>query len=438
MDIATITLLIVAGISILLAIGVPLAFATGVIAMATALLAFGPMGLTLVASRTYTLVSEFLLVAVPMFILMAAILERSGVAHDLFRAMHLLGGGLRGGLGLQTLAVAVVMAAMTGIIGGEIVILGLIALPQMLNRGYNRRLAMGIVCAGGSLGTMIPPSIVLIIYGLTANVSIGDLFVASLLPGLMLAGLYASYVLLRCHLDPSAGPPAPPEERDLDTAEKLRLVRGLVLPCMVIVFVLGTIYSGIASVSEAAAIGVVGAIASALVRRELSWPMLRDALYRTMSTSGLLLWLTIGANALIGVYNLLGGARFIQQTIVGLPLEPIEIILLMMLILIVLGLFIDWIGIVLLTMPIFVPIVEQLGYSAVWFGVLFCMNMQISYLSPPFGPACFYLKSVAPPDIQLGEIFKAMWPFIALQAVGLMLVLFNPIIALWLPELLYG
>ena len=437
MDIGTISLLIVAGISLLLAIGVPLAFATGAVAMFTALVAFGPMGLTLIASRSYTLVSEFVLVAVPMFILMAAILERSGVARDLFRAMHLLGGGLRGGLGLQTLAVAVVMAAMTGIIGGEIVLLGLIALPQMLSRGYNRRLAIGIVCAGGSLGTMIPPSIVLIVYGLTANVSIGDLFLASLLPGLLLASLYTGYVLLRCQLDPNAGPPATAEERQLSTSEKLQLARGLVLPCLVIVWVLGTIYSGIASVSEAAAMGVIGAAASALVRGEFTWAMLKEALYRTMSTSGLLLWLTIGANALIGVYNLLGGARFIQQAIVGLPLDPLGIVLLMMLILIILGLFIDWIGIVLLTMPIFVPIIEQLGYNAVWFGVLFCMNMQISYLSPPFGPACFYLKSVAPPDIQLGEIFKAMWPFMGLQAIGLLLVLFNPGIALWLPSLVY-
>ncbi|GMG84585.1 TRAP transporter large permease subunit [Paralimibaculum aggregatum] len=436
MDIGTISLLIVAGISILLAIGVPLAFATGAVAMVTTLLAYGPNGLTIVASRSYTLVSEFVLVAVPMFILMASILEQSGVARDLFRAMHLVAGRLKGGLGLQTLAVAVVLAAMTGIIGGEIVLLGLIALPQMLARGYDRKLAIGIVCAGGSLGTMIPPSIVLVIYGLTANVSIGDLFVASLVPGLLLAGLYAAYVLIRCHLDPAAGPPAGIEERQIPLAEKLRLARGLVLPVLVIVWVLGTIYAGIASVSEAAAMGVIGAAASAVMRGEMTWAMLRGALWRTMSTSGLLIWLTIGANALIGVYNLLGGAKFIQSSITGLELDPLGVILLMMLVLIVLGLFIDWIGIVLLTMPIFVPIVESLGYSAVWFGVLFCMNMQISYLSPPFGPACFYLKSVAPPEIELGEIFRAMWPFIALQAIGLILVLLNPGIALWLPSVL--
>lgn len=436
MDIGTISILIVAGITTLLAIGVPLAFATGAVAMTTTLFAFGPNGLPILASRSYTLVSEFVLVAVPMFILMASILEQSGVARDLFRAMHLIAGRLKGGLGLQTLAVAVVLAAMTGIIGGEIVLLGLIALPQMLARGYDRKLAIGIVCAGGSLGTMIPPSIVLIMYGLTANVSIGDLFIASLLPGLLLALLYAGYILIRCHLNPAAGPPASEEERTISTAEKWRLARGLILPLGVIVWVLGSIYAGIASVSEAAAMGVVGAAVSALVRGEMTWSILRGALYRTMSTSGLLIWLTIGANALIGVYNLLGGARFIQTSITGLDLDPLGVILLMMLVLIILGLFIDWIGIVLLTMPIFVPIVESLGYDAVWFGVLFCMNMQISYLSPPFGPACFYLKSVAPPDIQLGEIFRAMWPFIGLQAIGLLLVLLIPEIALWLPSVL--
>ena len=436
MDIGTISVVIALAITVLLIVGVPLAFATGAVAVATALLNFGPNGLSLIASRSYSLVGEFILVAVPMFILMASILERSGVAKDLFRAMHLVGGGLRGGLGLQTLGVAVVLAAMTGIIGGEIVLLGLIALPQMLARGYDRKLAIGIVCAGGSLGSMIPPSITLIIYGLTANVPIGDLFLAAIVPGLLLAVLYASYLLIRCHLDSSVGPPAPSEERNIPSAEKWRLASGLILPLGVIAFVLGSIYAGIASVSEAAAMGVVGAMASAAIRGELSWAMVREALRRTMSTSGLLIWLTIGANALIGVYNLLGGARFVQGAITGLPLEPLGIILLMMGILILLGLFIDWIGIVLLTMPIFVPIVTSLGYDPVWFGVLFCMNMQISYLSPPFGPACFYLKSVAPPGVELGEIFRAMWPFIGLQALGLMIVLLFPSIALWLPSML--
>ena len=306
------------------------------------------------------------------------------MARDLYRAMHIWSGGLRGGLAVQTMVVAVLMAAMTGIIGGEIILLGLVALPQMLRLNYDRSLAIGTICAGGSLGTMIPPSIVLIIYGLTAGVDIGHLFVATIVPGLLLATIYIGYIVVRCRLNPELGPPAPPEERNLPRAEKVRLIGGLVLPLGVAGGVLGSIYLGVASVSEAAGMGAVGAILSAAARRELSWPMLRDALYQTMNTCGMLLWITFGATALIGVYNVMGGDAFVKSLVTGLPLPPLGIIATMMALLIVLGLFMDWIGICLLTMPIFVPIVISLGYSPVWFGILFCMNMQISYLTPPF------------------------------------------------------
>ena len=438
MSIEILTFLMVGGFALLLLMGLPLAFVTGTVAMVLALSLFGPNALTLVASRTYTLMSEFVFVAVPMFILMASIMERSGVARDLFRAMHIWAGGLPGGLAIQTLCVAVLMAAMTGIIGGEIVLLGLIALPHMLRLKYDKKLAIGTICAGGSLGTMIPPSIVLIVYGLTANVSIGDLFLATVLPGLMLASLYVSYILIRCYLNPALGPPAPLEERSMPLREKLALLKGIVLPVLVAAWVLGSIYAGIAAVSEAAGMGVVGAIASAAVRRELNWTMIRESLHQTMSTCGMLLWLTFGANALIGVYNLMGGTRFIQNLMTGLPLEPLGIVIVMMAVLIVLGMFMDWIGLLMLTMPIFVPVIVALGFDPVWFGVLFTMNMQISYLTPPFGPAAFYLKGVAPPEISLHDIFNSLWPFIGLQALGLTIILFVPDIALWLPELVFG
>jgi tripartite ATP-independent transporter DctM subunit len=433
-SIELITILMVGAIAVLLIMGLPLAFVTGAVAMTVAVSEFGLNGLFLIESRITSLVREFVLVAVPMFILMASVLERSGVARDLFRAMHILAGGLRGGLAIQTMVVAVLMAAMTGIIGGEIILLGLVALPQMLRLNYDRSLAIGTICAGGSLGTMIPPSIVLIIYGLTAGVDIGQLFVATIMPGLMLATIYVSYIVIRCQLNPELGPPAPLEERQLPREEKLRLFIGLSLPLGVAASVLGSIYLGIASVSEAAGMGALGAIVSAGVRRELSWSMLREALYQTMNTCGMLLWITFGAAALIGIYNRMGGDTFVEGLITGLPLGPLGIIMVMMAILIILGMFMDWIGICLLTMPIFVPVVITLGYSPIWFGILFCMNMQISYLTPPFGPAAFYLKGVAPPGIELGHIYNAMWPFIALQACGLALVLLFPEIALWLPE----
>ena len=437
MSIEILTLIMLGSMVVLLVIGLPLAFVTGIIAFGFALFLYGPLALPLIASRIYGFVSVYALIAVPMFVFMASVLERSGIARDLFGAMHVLAGNLRGGLAIQTMAVAVLMAAMTGIIGGEIVLLGLVALPQMLRLNYDRKLAIGTVCAGGGLGTMIPPSIVLIFYGLTAQVSIGDLFLATVIPGLLLAGIYIAYILIRCYINPNLGPPAPVEERSLSITEKLLLVRNIVLPILVVVMVLGSIYGGIASVSEAAGMGVIGVILCTLIRKELNWQLIRESLQQTMLTCGMILWLVFGATALIGVYNLMGGIEFVKNLMTGLPFPPIVILLIMMAILLVLGFFIDWVGIMLLTMPVFVPIITEMGYDPIWFGILFCMNMQISYLSPPFGPAAFYLKGVAPPEISLQDIYNSLWPFMALQILALAIVMMFPQLALWLPSLAY-
>lgn len=422
------TLLMFALLVGLLLTGAPLAMVTLFVALIFAVGWFGPSAVPLITSRVYSFVSSFVFVSVPMFVLMAAVLDRSGIARDLFDAMKLIGGRLRGGVAIQTIFVAVILAAMSGIIGGEIVLLGLVALPQMLRLGYNRRLAIGVVCAGGALGTMVPPSIVLIIYGLTANVSVGDLFTASFLPGFMLAGLYILYILFRSYTDPNAAP-APPEN-PVALKDHLPLLRGLFLPLLVVFFVLGSIYGGIASVTEASAIGVAGVIFSTILRREFSFKMLLDASLHTLATVGMIMWIGIGASALVGVYNLMGGIRFISQLISGVSDSPTVIILFMMLILFVLGMFLDWVGIALLTMPIFVPIIKDLGYDPVWFGVLFAMNMQVSFLTPPFGPAAFYLKSVTPPDITLGEIFRSLVPFIVLQLIAVGLLVAFPAIAI--------
>ncbi len=435
MSIEWITVLMFGGMIVLLLAGLPLAFVTGLIAVAFAIPLFGVNSLLLVSSRIYSFMTEYVLVSVPMFILMASLMERSGVARDLFNAMSVWAGKLPGGLAVQTMGAATLMGAMTGIIGGEIVLLGLVALPQMLRLGYDRRLAIGTICAGGSLGTMIPPSIVLVIYGLTVNVSIGDLFAANLIPGLMMSSIYMLYILIRCRIDPTLGPPAPLAERSIPLRDKLFQLRGLILPAVVATSVLGTIYLGIASVTEAAGMGVVGTLFAAWVRGELNWAMLRASALQTMLACGVLLWVSFGATALIGVYNLAGGPAFVRQTMIGLDVAPIVIIFIMMGILIVLGCLMDWVGICLLTMPIFVPIIKTLGYDPIWFGVLFCMNMQISYLSPPFGPAAFYLKGVAPPDMTLDEIFSALWPFMLMQAFALSMVVAFPKLALWLPGL---
>ncbi|WP_017220812.1 TRAP transporter large permease [Moritella dasanensis] len=416
----------------LLLTGMQLAFVTGLVAVIFTFGWFGPEVLPLITSRIYSFVSGYVFLAVPMFVLMAALLDRSGIARDLFDAMKKVARNVRGGVAVQTLLVAVLLASMSGVIGGETVLLGILALPQMLRLGYDRKLAIGTTCAGGALGTMLPPSIVLIIYGLTASVSIGDLFKASFLPAAILALLYIVYVLVRCYLNPSLAPLPSAEELAEDEAKNINFKKALLFPMLSVAVVLGSIYSGIASITEASALGVVGIAISAAIRGELNWNMLKESSIATLRTCGMIIWIGIGASALVGVYNLMGGIDFVSEGILAMSGgSPMGTILIMMAVLFVLGMFLDWVGVALLTMPIFVPIVVGLGFDPIWFGVVFCMNMQVSFLSPPFGPAAFYLKSVAPKDISLGEIFSALVPFICLQVVALALLIIFPELALW-------
>ncbi|WP_211369088.1 TRAP transporter large permease [Roseospira navarrensis] len=426
------TYILVGSIFLLLLTGLPLAFTTGMVALVFTFGWFGPNALPLVTSRVFGFITEYSLVAVPMFVFMASLLDRSGIAKDLFNGMRVLAGRVPGGVAVQTLVVAFFLAAMSGIIGGEIVLLGLLALPQMLRLGYNKHLSIGVVCAGGSLGTMMPPSIVLIIYGLIASVSIADLFTAAITPAVILMLCYMAYVLSRCFWDPSMGPPMPEEEANMPWRDKLREMRHIILPAIVAFMVLGSIYGGVASVTEAAAMGVSGVLIGIMIRREFSLTLMQQAVTQTINTCGMIIWIGVGAATLVGVYNLMGGNRFVSGTILGLDMAPVFILMVMMLILLILGLFLDWIGIAMLCLPIFVPIVQQLGYDPIWFGILFAVNMQVSFLSPPFGPAAFYLKGVAPPDISLSDIYRAVLPFIAIQIVVLALLLFQPNVAMWL------
>ena len=421
---------------LLMMFGIPLGVVTLTVSIGTALAYFGIPGLFLVASNAQGLLEAYPLVAVPLFVLMANILERSGVAEDMFDAMSIIAGKLRGGVAVQTTLVAVLMAAMTGIMGGEIVMLGLIALPQMLRLGYDKKLAMGTICAGGSLATLIPPSVIMIIYGLTANISISELFLGGFLPGFLLASLYITYILIRCHLQPHLAPFGADELIQMNAKDKSAKMKGLILPGLLIIWVLGSIYGGIATVTEAAAVGVFGAMIASLARRKLTWEMLQEALRKTMITVGTIIWLVLGAVSFVGIYNVIGGNEFVQGLLEGLNLPPLGVIFVIMGILIVLGTFMEWIAIAYITVPIFAPVVVGLGFDPIWFGVLFVMNIQIYFLSPPFGPACFWLKSVAPPDITLQEIFLAVLPFIGLQIIGLTLVIVFPEIVTFLPDLL--
>lgn len=438
MDIASLSIVITLAMVALLALGVPLAFVSGSIAVVLAVANFGPNALFIVGSRTAEFLNSFALVAVPMFVLMASIMERSGVARDLYRAFHIWAGNLRGGVAVITTFVAVLLGATTGIIGGEIVLLGLIALPQMLKLGYDKKLAVGTITAGGSLGTMIPPSLILIFYGITAEVSISHLFLATVVPGLLLAGLYITYILIRCGFRPEMGPPLSEAERDMPLTEKLALLKGVALPLLVAGSVLISIYAGFASITESAAVGVAGTIFAAWLRGELSLRMISEALVQALKTCGMVFWLVFGTNALIGVYNLLGGIAFAKSLLAGISPEPAVVLLVMIAVFILLGFFIDWIGILFLTMPIFLPTLQTLGYDPIWFGIVFNLAMQIAYLTPPFGPACFYLKGAAPPEISLQDIFAAQWPFIGLQLMALIIVVLFPGLSLWLPKLVYG
>lgn len=432
MGIELITLAIVVSLFALMAIGVPLGASTLLISVTAAYLAFGTNGFILVSSNVAKVMDKQALIAVPFFVFMANVMERSGVARELFNSMAILGGQMRGGVAVQTCLVAVVLAAMSGIVGGEIVLLGLIALPQMFRLGYDRKLSIGVLCASGSLATLIPPSVVLIVYGAEAGVSVKDLFTAGILPGVLLATLYISYVLVRVHLNPAMGPVYDEPEAQLSLLQRIKHLKGLILPFLLIFGVLGSIYGGIATVTESAAIGAVGSLIVAAARRELTVTGVREALWATTITTGSILWLIIGAVSLVGIYNLLGGTSFLRSLLTALDVTPIGVIIIMMAIIFFLGTFLEWIAIVFITVPVFAPVVVQLGYDPVWFGILFAMNIQIYMLSPPFGPACFYLKSVAPKDVTLQEIFIAVLPFIALQIIGLALVMAFPEIALWL------
>ena len=493
MDIGTLSLFLLIGIFVLLVVGVPLGFATGLLGAIVIYVNFGANGLGLVMQRVYDLAITYSIIAVPLFIVMASLLERSGIAKDMYDALNLALGKLRGGVAIVTTIMAVIMAAMSGIIGGEIVLLGLVALPQMLRLGYNKHLAIGTICAGGSLGTMIPPSVVLIIFGLITETSITALFTAAFVPGLMLAATYIGYIVVRTRLNPALAPM--PEEAHVDLSQeipKLRagwapelaynlipvafgfagvvfgrfvgfdgtqqvaafiftsaaaglffvfrlrnndfhpIAKGLLPPLIVVDLVLGSIYGGVTGITEAAAMGVVATFILITIRRELGLSMLLESLEQTFRSVGTILWVTFGATVLAGAYSLSGGNAYVANLIFGLDIAPIAVILIMMAIFLVLGMFMDWIGIVLLTMPVFMPIVIKLGYDPIWFGILFSVNMQVAFLTPPFGSAAFYLKSVTPPEIDLVTIYRSFGPFICLQLAVLALLVIFPEISLFL------
>jgi tripartite ATP-independent transporter DctM subunit len=431
-----ITILMFGSLFFLLGLGLPVAFACGAVGILFTVVLQGPAAVNLVSTRIFGLMVQYLLAAIPLFIFMACVLEKSGIIEELYELMYQWMGALKGGVASATVIACTLLAAMVGVIGASEVTMGVIALPQMLRRKYDKFIACGSILAGGTLGILIPPSVMLIIYGLVDNSSIGQLYAGAIVPGLMLATFFTAYVTIRCYINPKLGPPVPPEER-MPLAERIKLLLKIIPPAILIFLVLGTIFTGIAAPTEAAGVGAAGAVVLTAIQRKLGFKGLVEAAEATLKSSGMVMWTIFGANIFVGLYVMVGGGKFVSQLLLGSGLSTWGIIIVMQAILIFLGCFIDWVGIIMLCVPIFGPIIRQLGFDPIWFGVLFAVNLQVSFLSPPFGYALFYLKGVAPPEISTVDIWKSSAPFIALQVIGVISVMVFPEIILWLPKLIY-
>jgi tripartite ATP-independent transporter DctM subunit len=449
-DIAWLTLLLFGSLGILLALGLPMAFCTGSLAVVFLFLFGNSAILNMMPARIFPFMTDYQLSAVPLFIFMAAMLEKAGIIEELFDAVYKWLGSVKGGLAAATVLACTALAAMVGVVGATEVTMGMIALPAMLKRGYDQKLACGSLLAGGTLGILIPPSVMAIVYAVVAQQSLGELLVGSIFPGFLLSGLYIAYILIRCYINPSLGPALPPEER-VSTREKFRLLRNTIAPLLLIVLVLGVIFVGIATPVEAAGIGTFGALFVSALHRRLNWLAVQEAAIATLKATAMVMWIFFGATMFVGFFIVKGGQTFVANTILGTGLPPYGILMLMMLILFVLGMFIDWVGILLLTVPIFLPIMKGLEWGGLfglpgvrpedvplWYGVIFMVNMQMAFLSPPFGYSLFYLKSVAPPEITMATIFRAAVQFMALQWLGVGLCIVFPSIVVWLPSVLYA
>jgi tripartite ATP-independent transporter DctM subunit len=448
--ISTLTWLMFGTLLIFLMAGLPLAFVTGGLGVVFVYLVGDQAMLNIIPSRIFPMMTNSDLAAIPLFIFMAALLERAGLIEEMFTVVYKWLGGLRGGLAAATILASTILAAMVGVIGAAVVTMGIIALPSMLKRNYEPTIALGSIMAGGTLGILIPPSILAILYAVVAQQSVGELYLGCILPGLLLSSMYIGYVLLRCWLKPSLGPAVPLEER-LNFLEKLVLVKSLIAPIILVTLVLGLLFSGVATPVESAGVGSFGAIGVAIMHKRFSLLALKEASITTLKASSMVLWIIFGASIFVGFYILQGGQAFITDLLLSTGMGSYGILFLMMVLLVILGMFLDWVGILLLAVPIFVPIIKTLQFDglfglpgvdsgdvAIWFGVLYIVNMQMSFLSPPFGYALFYLRGVTPPEIPMSTIFKSALVFLVLQVVGLGVCVFFPAIVSWLPHLVYG
>ena len=433
MSIELVTVLLFSGLIFLLAMGVPVAFALGGISAVFAFILGGPNALYIVATTTYREITDPNLITIPLFLLMGNFLFHSGISDRLFQALSYWLSGLRGGLAIVSVGVCVALA-MCGGFGPGILTMGLIAVPAMLKHSYDKSLALGSVMAGGVLGEIIPPSIIMIIFAYIARISIGRLFFGGAIPGLITACLYILYITIRCHFQPHL---APREAVEVTWRIRWAALKDIILPVLLVVLVLGSIFLGIATPTEASGVGAMGALLTCFIYGRFTWKVVSDSCLETLKISGMVLWILIGAT-LFGVFYTSAGAQsLVMELVKGMQVNRWLILGAMQLILLISGMFMDDYAVVTICAPIFVPIAKFLGFDPIWFSILFILNMQVAYLTPPFGWALILLKGVAPPEINTRDIWRSVPPFVGIQLLVLIIAMVFPQVALWLPEKMF-
>jgi tripartite ATP-independent transporter DctM subunit len=437
MGIEMISILLFGGMFLLLALGLPVAFVLGGLATVFTAVFWGPESLFIIVARTFSMMSTTTLVAAPLFVLMATVLERSGVAEGLYEMMYRWSGGLRGGLAVGTVLACTLIAAMSGIASTGVVVMGVMALPAMLKRGYDKRLATGCILAGGVLGPLIPPSISLVLYGTIAQVSIGGLFAGGMGAGILCSFLIIGYILLRCYINPELGPAIPLEER-ADWKGKVASLKGVILPLLLIIAVLGSIYSGIATPTEAAAVGALGAFVCSAIHRRLNWELIKSVAYTTIQVQGFMMWILFAAQGFAAVYMGLGASRMVIKLVETYEIGWWAMLIGIQIVWFLLGCVIDAWSILMITLPILLPILPLYGFDPLWLGVLYAVNTQTGYLTPPFGTMLFLIKGIAPKEVTMNDIYRSIVPFVVTQLVCLALCIIFPKIVTWLPNLLFN
>ncbi len=429
-------LVLFATVFAVLLLGFPVAFTLGGVSLIFGYFTFGMGFFQLLPLRIWGTMTNYVLIAVPLFVYMGMMFEKSGLAEELLETMAMLFGKMRGGLAISVIVVGAVLAASTGIVGATVVTMGLLSLPTMLKRGYSPELSTGTICASGTLGQIIPPSIVLVLLGSVLNVPIGDMFIGAVIPGLILVGLYIFWIILVAIFRPEAAPAMPTEELAEFRRSGMyrKIVRAFLLPFFLIVAVLGSIFAGIASPTEAAAVGAMGATILTIWQKKFSLQVLREVMRGTTTLTCMVFILIVGATTFGLVFRGMGGDRYITNLILGAGMEPGHFLLIVMIVIFIAGFFIDFIEITFIIVPVVAPIFQQMGIDLLWIGILIAMNLQTSFLTPPFGFSLFYLKGVAPPEITTTQIYKGIIPFVGIQLICIFVVVFWPETVTWLPD----